>query len=156
MWFRPVIYVVTTKMSISRLLWGDRWKLHGEIQRHAIVIRCLWQVTDVRIVSCRSTDFDMFQITYKCNSVSSENFRLLKFPWKKVQRSESGWYTMDDVHDLRFMFVVTSSCPPRRLVNFFKRWQTEARFLFRILLIRSHSFKASHVSFVWNVCCWEH
>ena len=29
--------LIYLKMSISRLLWGDRWKLHGEIQRHAIV-----------------------------------------------------------------------------------------------------------------------
>ena len=27
--------LIFPKMSISRLLWGDRWKLHGEIQRHA-------------------------------------------------------------------------------------------------------------------------
>ena len=94
---------------------------------------CLWQMTGVRIVSCRSADFNMFQMTYKYNSVSSEDFRSLKFPWKKVQHSESGWYA----HDLRYMFVVTSSSPPWRLINcFFKRWQPEARFLFGILLIR--------------------
>ena len=53
----------------------------------------LWQMTGVRIVSCRSADFNMFQITsYKYNSVSSEDFGLLKFPWKKVQHSESGWF----------------------------------------------------------------
>ena len=33
---------------------------------------------------------------------------------------------------------------------FFKRWQPEARFLFGIFL------KAVHVSFFWNICCWEH
>ena len=69
---------------------------------------CLWQMTGVRIVSCRSADFNMFQMTYKYNSVSSEDFRSLKFPWKKVQHSESRWYA----HDLRYMFVVTSSSPP--------------------------------------------
>ena len=66
------------------------------------------------------------------NSVSSEDLGSLKFLWKKVQHSESGWYA----HDLRYMFVVTSSSPPWRLINFFKRWQPEARFLFGILLIR--------------------
>ena len=76
---------------------------------------CLWQMTGVRILSCRSADFNMFQMTYKYNSVSSEDFRSLKFPWKKVQHSESGWYA----HDLRYMFVVKSSCPPWRLINFF-------------------------------------
>ena len=76
---------------------------------------CLWQMTGVRIVSCRSADFNMFQMTYKYNSVSSEDFGSLKFPWKKVQHSESGWYA----HDLRYMFVVTSSSPPWRLINFF-------------------------------------
>ena len=93
---------------------------------------CLWQMTGVRIVSCRSADFNMFQMTYKYNSVSSEDFRTLKFLWKKVQHSESGWYA----HDLRYMFVVTSSCSPWRLTNLFKRWQPEARFLLGILLIR--------------------
>ena len=76
---------------------------------------CLWQMTGLRIVSCRSADFNMFQMTYKYNSVSSEDFRSLKFPWKKVQHSKSGWYA----HDLRYMFVVTSSSPPLRLINFF-------------------------------------
>ena len=81
---------------------------------------CLWQMTSVRIVSCRSADFNMFQMTYKYNSVSSEDFGSLKFPWKKVQHSESGWYA----HDLRYMFVVTSSSPPWRLINFFfLRWR---------------------------------
>ena len=40
--------LIYRKMSISRLLWGDRWKLHGEIQRHAIVttymFMTLWPV----------------------------------------------------------------------------------------------------------------
>ena len=76
---------------------------------------CLWQMTGVRIVLCRSADFNMFQMTYKYNSVSSEDFGLLKFPWKKVQHSASGWYA----HDLRYMFVVTWSSPPWRLINFF-------------------------------------
>ena len=75
----------------------------------------VFQITGVRIVSCRSADFNMFQMTYKYNSVSSEDFGSLKFPWKKVQHSESGWYA----HDLRYMFVVTSSSPPWRLINFF-------------------------------------
>ena len=75
----------------------------------------LWQMTDVRIVSCRSADFNLFQMTYKYISVSSEDFGSLKFPWKKVQHSESGWYA----HDLRYMFVVMSSSPPRSLINFF-------------------------------------
>ena len=53
---------------------------------------CLWQMTGVTILSCRSADFNMFQMTYKYISVSSEDFGLLKFPWKKVRHSESGWY----------------------------------------------------------------
>ena len=76
---------------------------------------CLWQMTGVRIVSCRSADFNLFQMTYKYISVSSEDFGSLKFSWKKVQHSESGWYA----HDLRYMFVVMSSGPPRSLINFF-------------------------------------
>ena len=40
--------LIYRKMSISRLLWGDRWKLQGEIQRHAIVttymFMTLWPV----------------------------------------------------------------------------------------------------------------
>ena len=76
---------------------------------------CLWQMTGVRIVSCRSADFNLFQMTYKYISVSSEDFGSLKFPWKKVQHSESGWYA----HDLRYMFVVTSGSPPWSLINFF-------------------------------------
>ena len=65
--------------------------------------------------SCISANFNMFQITYKYISVSSEDFGSLKFPWRKVQHSESGWYA----HDLRYMFVITSSSPPWRLTNFF-------------------------------------
>ena len=34
------------KTSISRLLWSDRWKLHGEIQRHAIVITYMFMTND--------------------------------------------------------------------------------------------------------------
>ena len=106
--------LIYRKMSIFRFLWGDRWKLHANItpswQR-----TCLWQMTGVRIVSCRSADFNMFQMTYKYNSVSSEDIGPLKFPWKKVQHSESGWYA----HDLRYMFVFTSSSPPWRLINCF-------------------------------------
>ena len=71
--------LIYRKMSISRLLWDDRWKLHREIQRHAIVTTYMF-MTGVRIVSCRSADFNMFQMTYKYNSVSSEDFRSLKFP----------------------------------------------------------------------------
>ena len=84
---------------------------------------CLWQMTGVRIVSCRSADFNMFQMTYKYNSVSSEDFGSLKFPWKKVQHSESGWYA----HDLRYMVVVTSSSPPWRLINFFLKVDYQRR-----------------------------
>ena len=39
---------------------------------------CLWQMTCVMIVSCRSADFNMFQMTYKYNSLSSKDFGLLK------------------------------------------------------------------------------
>ena len=34
------------KMSISRLVWGDRWKLHGEMQRHAIVLTYMFMTND--------------------------------------------------------------------------------------------------------------
>ena len=37
-------------------------------------------MTGVRIVWYRLADFNMFQMTYKYNSVSSEDFRSLKFP----------------------------------------------------------------------------
>ena len=80
-------------------------------------------MTCVRIVSCRSADFNMFQMTYTYNSVSSKDFWLLKFPWKKVQHSESGWYA----HDLRYMFVVTLSCPPWRLINCFLKDDNQRR-----------------------------
>ena len=96
--------------------------------------KCLWQMTGVRIVSCSSVDINMFQMTYKYNSISSADFGSFKFPWKKVQHSESGWCA----HDLRNMFVVTSSYVLRHegWSIFFKRWQPEERFLFGILLIR--------------------
>ena len=35
-----------TKISISCLLWRDRWKLHGEIQHHAIVITYMFMTID--------------------------------------------------------------------------------------------------------------
>ena len=38
--------LIYRKMSISRLLWGDRWKLHGEIQRHAIVTTYMFMTND--------------------------------------------------------------------------------------------------------------
>ena len=34
------------KTFISRLLWSDRWKLHGEIQRRAIVITYMFMTND--------------------------------------------------------------------------------------------------------------
>ena len=34
------------KISISCLLWSDRWKLHGEIQRHAIVITYMFMTNN--------------------------------------------------------------------------------------------------------------
>ena len=34
------------KMSISRLVWGDRRKLHGEMQRHAILITYMLMTND--------------------------------------------------------------------------------------------------------------
>ena len=75
---------------------------------------CLWQLTGVRKFVDQPTS-TCFKWHTSNNSVSSEDFGLLKFPWKKVQHSESGWYA----HDLRYMFVVTSSSPPWRLINFF-------------------------------------
>ena len=53
-------------------------------------------MTGVRIVSCRSANLNMFQMTYKYNSVSLEDFRSLKFPWKKVQHSEFSFPKMFD------------------------------------------------------------
>ena len=38
--------LIYRKIFISRLLWGDRWKLHGEIQRHAIVITYMFMTND--------------------------------------------------------------------------------------------------------------
>ena len=34
------------KISISRLFWSDRWKLHEEIQRHVIVITYMFMTND--------------------------------------------------------------------------------------------------------------
>ena len=69
--------LIYRKMSISRLLWDGRWKLHREIQRHAIVTTYKFMTND----RCEdSFVFNMFQMTYKYNSVPSEDFRSLKFP----------------------------------------------------------------------------
>ena len=38
--------LIYRKMSISRLLWGDRWKPQGEIQRHAIVKTYMFMTND--------------------------------------------------------------------------------------------------------------
>ena len=38
--------LIHPKMSISRLLWGDRWKLQREIQRHAIVTTYIFMTND--------------------------------------------------------------------------------------------------------------
>ena len=38
--------LIYRKMYISRLLWGDRWKLHGEIQRHAIMTTYMFMKYD--------------------------------------------------------------------------------------------------------------
>ena len=35
-----------TDMKNIRHLWSDRWKLHGEIQRHAIVITYMFMTND--------------------------------------------------------------------------------------------------------------
>ena len=40
-------------------------------------------MTGVRIVSCRSANVNMFQMTCKFISVSSEDFGLLKIPMKE-------------------------------------------------------------------------
>ena len=99
-------------------------------------------MTGVRIVSCRSADFNLFQMTYKYISVSSEDFGSLKFPWKKVQHSESGWYA----HDLRYMFVVTSSSPPWGLINFFLKMTTRGEISLRDI--------AHRVTFFQSLACF--
>ena len=38
--------LINRKMSISRLLWDDRWKLHGEIQCHTIVTTYMFITND--------------------------------------------------------------------------------------------------------------
>ena len=38
--------LIYRKMSISRLLWGDRWKPQGGIQRHAIVKTYMFMTND--------------------------------------------------------------------------------------------------------------
>ena len=40
--------LIYRKMYISRLLWGDQWKLHGEIQRHAIMTTYMFMKNDRR------------------------------------------------------------------------------------------------------------
>ena len=52
---------------------------------------CLWQMTSVRIVLCRSANFNMFQMTYKYYSVSPEDLGLLKFPWKNLDDMLTIW-----------------------------------------------------------------
>ena len=52
--------LIYRKMSISRLLWDGRWKLHREIQRHAIVTTYKFMTND----RCEdSFVFNMFQMT---------------------------------------------------------------------------------------------
>ena len=69
--------LINRKMSISLLLWDGRWKLHREIQRHAIVTTYKFMTND----QCEdSFVFNMFQMTYKYNSVPSKDFKSLKFP----------------------------------------------------------------------------
>ena len=53
-------------------------------------------MTGVSVVSCRSADFNMFQMTYKYNSVSSEDFGLLKFPLEEG----AALGTLDDMHTI--------------------------------------------------------
>ena len=55
---------------------------------------CLWQLTGVRKFVDEPTS-TCFKWHTSNNSVSSEDFGLLKFPWKKAQHSESGWYADD-------------------------------------------------------------
>ena len=98
----------------------------------------LLQLTGVRIVWCRSADFKVFQITYNYKSVSSKDFGLLKFPWEKVQYSESGWYA----HDLRYMFVVTSSCPPWRFISFFQKMKTTGEISLRDIVHKITFFQS--------------
>ena len=40
------ILLIYQKLSISRFLWGDQWKLHGEIQRSAIVTVYMFMTND--------------------------------------------------------------------------------------------------------------
>ena len=103
--------LIYRKMSISRLLWGDRWKLHGEIQPTSTCFK--W---------------------HKNNSVSSEDFRSLKFLWKKVQHSESGRYEIslrDIAHKITF-------------------FQSLARFIFlKHLLLRTLDVNIAKLCNIW-------
>ena len=40
--------LIYPKISISRLLWGDRWKLHGEIQRQSAIVTTYMFMTNDR------------------------------------------------------------------------------------------------------------
>ena len=55
---------------------------------------CLWKLTGVRKFVDQPTSA-CFKWHTSNNSVSSKDFGLLKFPWKTVQHSESGWYADD-------------------------------------------------------------
>ena len=74
----------------------DKWPVWGEFRVDQPTSTCLKWHTSITVYLQRTPD-------------------RLKFPWKKVQHSESGWYA----HDLWYMFVVTSSSPSWKLNNFF-------------------------------------
>ena len=112
------------KISISCLLWSDRWKLHGEIQRHAIVITYMFMTID----RCEDTLVLISPLQHVSNDVQVyqcifRGLRIAQIPRKKVQHSESEWYA----HDLRCMFKVTSSSPPLSLINFFFKDDNQRR-----------------------------
>ena len=104
---------------------GDDFKINISTKSNAVESNHSGE-SDARRI-CITFLEKMFQMTYKYNSVSSEDFGLLKFPWKKVQHSASGWYA----HDLRYMFVVTWSSPPWRLINFFLKMTTRGKISLR-------------------------
>ena len=76
--------LIYRKMHISRLLWGDRWKLHGEIQCHAIMTTYMFMTNDqcedsfVQISRIKHvfSDMQVYQCTFR-------GLRIAQIPMKE-------------------------------------------------------------------------
>ena len=65
--------LIYRKMSISRLLWGDRWKLHGEIQPTSTCFKWHTSITVyLQRTSDRSNSYER-----RCNTRNLDDMRFL-------------------------------------------------------------------------------